>query len=83
MAGGLLSAPLAAEAQSIPRIGFLELTPAPQPVTPWRQALLQGLADLTFVSETEAAAHTLGLQLHVLQVRAEPEDIARAFVSLI
>jgi len=204
IAGGLLAAPLAAEAQSIPRIGFLELTPAPQPATPWRQALLQGLADLgyvegqnvvflnrwaegredrlpslaaeilktkvdvitststeaiialrtlnktipivmapvsdpignglvvsfarpggnvtgvtlysnelagkrlellrevvpritrvavlaqrdhpptvTFVSQTEAAAHTLGLQLHVLQVRAEPEDIARAFISMI
>jgi putative tryptophan/tyrosine transport system substrate-binding protein len=37
----------------------------------------------TFVSESEAAAHTLGLQLHVLQVRAEPEDIARAFASMV
>lgn len=201
---GLICAAAAAEAQSIARIGFLELTPAPQPVTPWRQALLQGLADLgyvegqnvvyvnrwaggredrlhglaaeilktkvdvitststeaiialralnktipivmspvsdpignglvvsfarpggnvtgvtlysnelagkrlellrqvapkitrvavlaqrdhpptaTFISETEAAAHTFGLQLHVLQVRAEPEDITRAFTSMI
>jgi len=199
----LICAATAAEAQSVPRIGFLELTPAPPSVTPWRQGLLQGLADLgyvegqnvvfvnrwaegredrlpglaaevlsskvgvitsssteaiiatrtlsktipivmapisdpignglvvsfarpggnvtgvtlysnelagkrlellrqvapkitrvavlaqrdhpptaTFVSETEAAAHTLGLQLHVLQVRAEPEDIARAFTSM-
>jgi putative ABC transport system substrate-binding protein len=37
----------------------------------------------TFISETEAAAHALGFRLHVLQVRAEPEDIARAFTSII
>jgi putative ABC transport system substrate-binding protein len=199
----LLAAPLAAEAQSISRIGFLELTPVPPTVTPWRQGLLQGLADLgyvegpnvvfvnrwaegredrlpglaaellrskvdvitststeaiiasrnlsktipivmapisdpignglvvsfahpggnvtgvtlysnelagkrlellrqvapkitrvavlvqrdhpptaTFVSETEAAAHVLGFQLHVLPVRADSEDIARAFASI-
>ena len=46
---GLICAAAAAEAQSIARIGFLELTPAPQPATPWRQALLQGLADLGYV----------------------------------
>jgi putative tryptophan/tyrosine transport system substrate-binding protein len=200
----LICAAAAAEAQSIPRIGSLELTSPPPPVTPWRQGLLQGLADLgyvegqnvvfvnrwaegredrlpglaaellsskvdvitsasteaiiaarnlsktipivmtvisdpignglvasfarpggnvtgltvysnelagkrlellrqvapkitrvavlvqrdhpptaTFVSETEAAAHTLGLQLHVLPVRAEPAEIARAFASII
>jgi putative tryptophan/tyrosine transport system substrate-binding protein len=199
-----LLGPLAAEAQSIPRIGFLELTPAPPAVTPWRQGLLQGLIDLgyvegqnvvfvnrwaegredrlpglaaellrlkvdvitststeaiiasrnlsktipivmapisdpignglvasfarpganvtgvtlysnelagkrlellrqiapkitrvavlvqqdhpptaTFVIETEAAARTLGCQLHVLPVRAEPADIAKAFASMI
>ena len=201
---GALAAPLAAGAQSVSRIGFLELTPAPVTVTPWRQGLLQGLTDLgyvegrnvvfvnrwaegsegrlpgfaaellkarvdvitsasteaiialrslsktvpivmapisdpignglvmtfarpgtnvtgvtlysnelagkrlellrqitpkitrvallvqrdhpptaTFVSETEAAAHALGFQLHVLQVRAEPADIAKAFASII
>ena len=201
---GLICAASVAEAQSIPRIGFLELTLAAAPVTPWRQGLLRGLADLgfvegqnvifvnrwadgraerlpalaaellrskvdviisssteaiiasrnlsktmpivmapisdpignglvasfarpagnvtgvtlysnelagkrlellrqvapkitrvavlvqrdhpptaTFVSETEAAAHALGFQLHVLPVRAEPEDIARAFASMI
>jgi putative ABC transport system substrate-binding protein len=199
----LLATPLAAGAQSISRIGFLELTPVPPTVTPWRQGLLQGLADLgyvegpnvvfvnrwaegredrlpglaaellrskvdvitststeaiiasrnlsktipivmapisdpignglvvsfarpggnvtgvtlysnelagkrlellrqvapkitrvavlvqrdhpptaTFVSETEAAAHVLGFQLHVLPVRADSEDIARAFASM-
>src|SRR5712692_8638063 len=46
---GLLAAPLAAEARSIPRIGSLELTLGPPPVTPWRQGLLQGLADLGYV----------------------------------
>ena len=45
----LLAAPLAAEGQSISRIGFLELTPVPPTVTPWRQGLLQGLADLGYV----------------------------------
>jgi ABC-type uncharacterized transport system substrate-binding protein len=37
----------------------------------------------TFVIETEAAARTLGCQLHVLPVRAEPADIAKAFASMI
>jgi hypothetical protein len=37
----------------------------------------------TFVSETEAAARALGFQLHVLQVRAEPGDIDKAFTSMI
>jgi putative ABC transport system substrate-binding protein len=46
---GLLCAPAPAEAQSVPRIGFLELTAAPRSVTPWRQGLLQGLADLGYV----------------------------------
>ena len=36
----------------------------------------------TFVSETEAAARTFGLQLHLLQVRAEQADIATAFTSM-
>jgi putative tryptophan/tyrosine transport system substrate-binding protein len=37
----------------------------------------------TFVIETEAAARTLGCQLHVLPVRAEPADIVKAFASMI
>lgn len=201
---GLLCAVITVQAQSVPQIGFLELTPAPSAVTPWRQGLLQGLADLgyrdgknvvfvnrwadgredrlsglatellrskvdvitsasteaiialrslsktvpivmapisdpignglvvsfprpggnvtgvtlysnelagkqlellrqvaptltrlavliqqdhppstTFVKEAEAAAHALGLRLHVVQTRAEPEDIARAFSQMI
>src|SRR5262245_58850598 len=46
---GLLWAAAAAQAQSIPKIGFLELTSAPSSVTPWRQGLLRGLADLGYV----------------------------------
>ena len=38
----LLAAPLAAEAQSIPRIGSLELAPAPPPVTPVAAGILTG-----------------------------------------
>jgi len=45
---GLICAAAAAQAQSVPQIGFLELTPAPSAVTPWRQGLLQGLADLGY-----------------------------------
>jgi putative tryptophan/tyrosine transport system substrate-binding protein len=45
----LVLSPLAVEAQSIPKIGFLELTPAPLAVTTWRQGLLQGLTDLGYV----------------------------------
>src|SRR5262245_65897439 len=40
---------MAPEAQSVPRIGFLELTAAPPPLTAWRRGLLQGLADLGYV----------------------------------
>ena len=36
----------------------------------------------TFVSETEAAALSFGLQLHLLQVRPERADIATAFTSM-
>ena len=38
----LLAAPLAAEAQSIPRIGSLELALAPPPVTPVAAGILTG-----------------------------------------
>src|SRR5262245_55234084 len=40
---------MAPEAQSVPRIGFLELTAAPPPLTAWRRGLLRGLADLGYV----------------------------------
>jgi putative ABC transport system substrate-binding protein len=49
VAGGLLVAPFAGEAQptaKVPRIGALGGTPAPHP---WREAFLQGLRDLGYV----------------------------------
>ena len=61
----LLAAPLAAEAQSIPRIGSLELAPAPPPVTPWRQGFLQGLADLGYVEGQNVVSRSC-LRLPVL-----------------
>ena len=45
----------AVEPQSVPQIGFLELTAAPSSVTPWRQGLLQGLTDLGYVNGKNVA----------------------------
>ncbi len=50
LALGLICAAATADAKrTVPRIGFLELVRPPASVSPWREGLLRGLADLGYV----------------------------------
>ncbi len=85
--GGLLAAPLAAEAQQparVARIGYLEFGSA-APGMPQVEALRQGLRDLGWIEgqniAIEDAARVLKVQLHPVPVQ-DPNELENAFSVL-
>ena len=82
-AGGLLAAPLAAEAQragKVPRIGYLHVVPRP---SPFFQMLGQGLRDLGYVEDQDFAFEYRSADGKVERLPALAADLVHLNVDLI
>jgi len=86
LAGGLLAAPLAAEAQSaakIARIGLLTLSPLTSQPSPSRVALIQGLRDFGWVEGSNLAIETRSANGKPERLPALTAELVRLKVDVI